>query len=294
MLVPFLLAQLILGVPGYPPDAPECGKSPHAPVVLDSDRCHYEGVELNLLLLSPTGCTEEDDGTLAIEQGGKRIEARWPGKYPTRLWALELDVARKARGAGHICGRVEAVPAGAGRVLLLLATDDRPSPARVAAILYDVRSRSVVEMKDVLALGEVVERGPTELWVREGEDCEAWRGALITKRDDELALADGDRIVSAEGDTLWLNPVWKIGSAGGRIQARPDAPRTFQMLKQYFTSQVEFEQAFADMRGTLRRGRTAAGRRCIQSVRVPPGQDPPDAWRKLPWFCERVDRRARE
>jgi hypothetical protein len=77
--------------------------------------------------------------TLTFEENGKKVEARWPGEYPTSWWMLdpgdpEWNVTWPPSGS---CQRVDAVRTEDRKLLLFLRKNGRPNSDRLVAILYD-------------------------------------------------------------------------------------------------------------------------------------------------------------
>ena len=107
-------------VPAGPTEA-WCGKAPPKPVVVDADVCTVNGTTVRISLTSPTGCFGEDDMTPVFETAGKKVEIRWPGKYPTAWWGLDPVGAEWHKWkVGTLCKRADAIAVGHGRVLFFL------------------------------------------------------------------------------------------------------------------------------------------------------------------------------
>lgn len=261
-----------------------CGKRPPAPVEVDADACAAGATRFRVVLRSPSGCAAEEDMTLALQQGKRSAEARWPGPDATRWWVLDPgpDWKRAPRSA---CARIDTLPAGKDRLLLLLRTSARPNADRLVAVLYDVRRNAVVELQDVAPAGALVAWGEGEVWFREGERTRP-AADLVRTPQDELPLPDGDRLIRVAGDQAPLNPVWRVGVKGDHVVARRDVARTYEPFKKFFPDAPAFEKAFGwagqEVRTFVRRGSTAVGRECVQPHRGEGG----DAWRTLPWYCE--------
>ena len=227
--------------------------------------------------------------TVVFERDGKKVEARGPGPRATRWWMLDLVDQANRTGTpwkrALACKRVDTVPAGPGRVVVLLRSSGRPGADRLVAVLYDITRNAVLDLKEIGAVGELVDRSNGDLWFRDGELGET-TGELVRKPADEVKLPDGGRIVSAQGEFMPLRPVIRAAADGDKLVAQPDLSRTFAFYSRYFASEAAFQQALGwgtrEMRTMVRSGRTADGRRCIQPHRG----EPLEAWRLLPWFCD--------
>ena len=64
------------------------------------------------------------------------------------------------------------------------------------AVLYDVHDSVVLDLQDAGAAGDLVDRGSRALWFHQGELGECTAKELVTTKEDEIKLPDGDRIVA--------------------------------------------------------------------------------------------------
>lgn len=268
----------------------------HQSTVETEDECRLLGKAVRIRLVSPTGCMSEHDMTLTLEQGGKTVEARWPGEYPTRWYDLHPGYFWKV---GPSCTLVDSLDAGNGRVLLLLRQKGRPSPNRLVGVVYDVAKHQVVSMNDLLPTGDLVGRGARELWFRtwdpNPESIESIPKSIayssIWPLEKPVPLPDGDRIifVGAVSDTNPVVHVW-VDVAGAH--AAVDWSRTFEFYKPFFASAQEFTRAFRkeDYWGHgYRWGRTAGGKNCIQPTPRAASKESQN-YGLLPWYCDRLPR----
>lgn len=268
-----------------------CGKKPAAPVVIDEDECSLDGHAVRVLLMSPSGCFDEDDMTLTFEQDGRRSETRAPARE-TRWWMLDADLMDKPSGA---CHRIRTLPAGNGQFLLLLGASGRPLDDRLAVALYDAARGVALDAKELVTpQGRLLGQGKGEFWFRQGDAGEGWSPELVATERDALMLPDGDRIVSSHGGYTPLNPIWHVRAQRGRILATRDLRRTYELMKAYFPTPGAFAAAFQwdtpRQRTMVLSASTATGRECIQ----PHGNDTEYSdWRRLPWFCERAHPKPR-
>lgn len=275
----FLIAQATPG-PRYNTNY----KAP-APTVVDEDVCHFAGKEFSISLPSPTGFPDEDDMVLTFDQGGKKVEARWPGKFTTAWWMLDPQGEAPIRWQiGSLCGRVDAVVVGPGMLLILLRQSGRPNADELVGVLYDVEHHAVLDMQILGAEGSLVERGEGVLWFETREYGEGVHGEMIRKPEDQLPLPDGDRLVSVRGDPKPMNPVLAVRVRSGRIETETDPARTIRVKgwTRIFPRPDSYKAVFPND-GYFRSGRTAAGRVCVQAATW----ENVSAWRTLPWHCER-------
>jgi hypothetical protein len=84
-----------------------------------------------------------------------------------------------------------------------------------------------------------------------------------------------------------LRPVIRVRAGTKEVLTERDLQRTYVYFNDFFDGPKAFGGALAwgtgEMRTMVRHGRTATGRACVQPHRG----EPEDAWRSLPWYCER-------